>query len=191
MAMEIDSAEYQLRCQLTGHEDDVRGICVCDNAGFATSSRDRTIRFWSSDESNKRSYTTSKILLGHTSFVGPLSWVAPSEELPEGGLVSGGMDTLILVWNLATGEKIQTLKGHKLQVTGIALDGSDVVSTSIDCSLRRWRKGQEVEVLEAHKAAIQAIIKLPSGELVRGGRLVPVRVRFFILIFSIFGYEIR
>ncbi|PHT42102.1 hypothetical protein CQW23_20956 [Capsicum baccatum] len=168
MAMEIDSAEYQLRCQLTGHEDDVRGICVCDNVGFATSSRDRTIRFWSSDESNKRSYTTSKILLGHTSFVGPLSWVAPSEELPEGGLVSGGMDTLILVWNLATGEKIQTLKGHKLQVTGIALDGSDVVSTSIDCSLRRWRKGQEVEVLEAHKAAIQAIIKLPSGELVTG-----------------------
>ncbi|KAF3622024.1 hypothetical protein FXO38_31543 [Capsicum annuum] len=33
-------------------------------------------------------------------------------------------------------------------------------------SLRRWRKGQEVEVLEAHKAAIQAIIKFPSGELV-------------------------
>ncbi|XP_059314154.1 uncharacterized protein LOC132064980 [Lycium ferocissimum] len=166
--MEIDSAEYQLRCQLSGHDDDVRGICICDNVGFATSSRDRTIRFWSPDESDHRSYTTSKILLGHTSFVGPLAWVAPSEELPEGGLVSGGMDTLILVWNLATGEKIQTLKGHKLQVTGIALDGSDVVSTSVDCTLRRWRKGQEVEVLEAHKAAIQAIIKLPSGELVTG-----------------------
>ncbi|KAH0728593.1 hypothetical protein KY285_004251 [Solanum tuberosum] len=166
--MEIDSAEYQLRCQLTGHEDDVRGICICDKVGFATSSRDRTIRFWSPDESNHRSFTTSKILLGHTSFVGPLAWVAPSEELPEGGLVSGGMDTLILVWNLSTGEKIQTLKGHKLQVTGIALDGSDVVSTSVDCTLRRWRKDQEVEVLEAHKAAIQAIIKLPSGELVTG-----------------------
>ncbi|WMV13025.1 hypothetical protein MTR67_006410 [Solanum verrucosum] len=166
--MEIDSAEYQLRCQLTGHEDDVRGICICDKVGFATSSRDRTIRFWSPDESNHCSFTTSKILLGHTSFVGPVAWVAPSEELPEGGLVSGGMDTLILVWNLSTGEKIQTLKGHKLQVTGIALDGSDVVSTSVDCTLRRWRKGQEVEVLEAHKAAIQAIIKLPSGELVTG-----------------------
>lgn len=42
------------------------------------------------------------------------------------------MDTLILVWNLSTGDKVQTLKGHKLQVTGIALDGSDVVSTSVD-----------------------------------------------------------
>lgn len=74
----------------------------------------------------------SKILLGHTSFVGPLAWFSPSEEFPEGAVVSGGMDTHVFVWNLATGEKIQELKGHKLQVTGIALDGSDVVSTSVD-----------------------------------------------------------
>ncbi|CAI9769098.1 unnamed protein product [Fraxinus pennsylvanica] len=166
--MEIDFAEYQLSSQLRGHEDDARGICICDDAGIATSSRDRTIRFWTLDESNKRDYNLSKILLGHTSFVGPLAWVPPNEEFPEGGIVSGGMDTLVLVWNLVTGEKVQTLKGHKLQVTGIALDGSDIVSTSVDCTLRRWRKGQQVEEWEAHKAAIQAIIRLPSGELVTG-----------------------
>jgi phospholipase A-2-activating protein len=110
----------------------------------------------------------SKILLGHTSFVGPLAWVAPKEELPEGGIVSGGMDTLVIVWNLATGENVQTLKGHNLQVTGITLDDSEIVSSSVDCTLRRWRGGQQVEVWEAHKSAIQAIIKLPSGELVTG-----------------------
>lgn len=74
----------------------------------------------------------SKILLGHTSFVGPLAWIPPNEEFPEGGIISGGMDTLLLIWNLATGEKVQTLKGHKLQVTGIALDGLDIVSSSVD-----------------------------------------------------------
>lgn len=74
----------------------------------------------------------SKILLGHTSFVGPLAWVPPNQEFPEGGIISGGMDTLILVWNLATGEKVQSLKGHKLQVTGIALDGLDIISVSGD-----------------------------------------------------------
>ncbi|KAK6136802.1 hypothetical protein DH2020_029450 [Rehmannia glutinosa] len=143
--MDIDSKEYQLRCQLRGHEDDARGICICGNAGIATSSRDRTV-----------------------SFVGPLAWIPPNEEFPEGGIISGGMDTLVLVWNLATGEKVQMLKGHKLQVTGIALDGSDIVSVSVDCTLRRWRGGQEVEAWEGHKAAIQAIVKLPSGELVTG-----------------------
>ncbi|XP_075492671.1 uncharacterized protein LOC142530750 [Primulina tabacum] len=166
--MEIDNEEYQLRCQLRGHEDDARGICICGNMGIATSSRDKTVRFWTLDESNKREFFMSKILLGHTSFVGPLAWISPNEEFPEGGIVSGGMDTLVLVWNLANEEKFETLKGHKLQVTGIALDGQDIVSTSVDCTLSRWRKGKQIEVWEAHKAPIQAVIKLPSGELVTG-----------------------
>lgn len=166
--MDIDFKEYQLRCQLRGHEDDVRGISVCGNAGIATSSRDRTVRFWSLDPADERRYSESKILLGHTSFVGPVVWISPNEQYPNGGIVSGGMDTMVLVWDLRTGEKVQTLKGHQLQVTGIALDNGDIVSSSVDSTLRRWRNGQLVESWEAHKAAIQAVIKLPSGELVTG-----------------------
>uniref|UniRef100_A0A7N2MZL3 Phospholipase A-2-activating protein n=1 Tax=Quercus lobata TaxID=97700 RepID=A0A7N2MZL3_QUELO len=163
--MEIDFNEYKLSSELRGHEDDVRGICVCGNAGIATSSRDRTVRLWSLEG---QKYAASRILLGHTSFVGPLAWISPNEEFPEGGVVSGGMDTLVLVWDLRTGEKVQTLKGHQLQVTSVALDGGDIVSASVDCTLRRWRNGQPSESWEAHKAAIQALIKLPSGELVTG-----------------------
>lgn len=175
-SMDIDFKEYQLRSQLLGHEDDARGICICGNAGIATSSRDRTVRFWTIDESQKHDFTLSKILLGHTSFVGPLAWIPPNEEFPEGGVISGGMDTLLLVWNLATGEKVQMLKGHTLQVTGIALDGSDVVSSSVDCTLRRWRGGQQVDSWEAHKAAIQAVIRLPSGEIVTGSSDMTLKV---------------
>lgn len=64
--------------------------------------------------------------------MGPLAWVSPNEEFPEGSIISGGMDTLVLVWNLLTGEKVQTLRGHQLQVTGITLEGSDIVSSSVD-----------------------------------------------------------
>ncbi|XP_021282644.1 phospholipase A-2-activating protein [Herrania umbratica] len=167
-SMEIDFKEYQLRCQLRGHKDDVRGICVCGSEGIATSSRDRTVRFWSLDSPDKRKYVSSKILLGHSSFVGPLAWISPDEEFPEGGIVSGGLDTMVFVWDLMTGEKVQSLKGHQLQVTGVLLDDGDIVSSSVDCTLRRWRNGQPVESWEAHKSAIQAVIKLPSGELVSG-----------------------
>ncbi|KAL5562590.1 hypothetical protein UlMin_032337 [Ulmus minor] len=166
--MDIDFNEYQLRCELRGHEDDVRGICVCGNVGIATSSRDRTVRLWSLDPSDERRFSSSRILLGHTSFVGPLTWISPNEEFPDGGIVSGGMDTQVLVWDLRTGEKAHALKGHKLQVTGLALDNGDIVSSSVDCTLRRWRKGQPVESWEAHKAAIQAVIRLPTGELATG-----------------------
>ncbi|KAL9418058.1 hypothetical protein AB3S75_040964 [Citrus x aurantiifolia] len=166
--MDIDFKEYQLGSELRGHEDDVRGICVCDNVGIATSSRDRTVRFWSLDPSDKRKYHSSKILLGHTSFVGPLAWISPNEEFPEGGLVSGGMDTMVLVWDLRSGEKVQTLQGHKLQVTGVTLDNEDIVSSSVDSTLRRWRKGKLVEFWEAHNAPIQTVIRIPSGEIVSG-----------------------
>ncbi|XP_057750616.1 uncharacterized protein LOC130969060 [Arachis stenosperma] len=166
--MEIDFNEYQLRYELRGHEDDVRGICVCGNERIATSSRDKTVRLWSQDPSEKRKFVSSKILLGHTSFVGPIAWIPPNDEFTEGGVVSGGMDTLVLVWDLKSGEKVQTLKGHSLQVTSITLDNGDIVSSSVDCTLRRWRNGQSVETWEAHKAPIQAVIKLPSGELVTG-----------------------
>lgn len=90
------------------------------------------MRFWTLDPSDKRKYLSSKILYGHTSFVGPLAWISPSEEFPEGGIVSGGMDTMVLVWDLRTGEKVRTLKGHKMQVTGVVLDNEDIVSSSVD-----------------------------------------------------------
>ncbi|WOH04652.1 hypothetical protein DCAR_0624063 [Daucus carota subsp. sativus] len=166
--MDIDFPQYSLSSQLRGHEDDVRGICICGDVGIATSSRDRTIRFWTLNPSNNRDYILSKILLGHTSFVVPLAWISPTEEFPEGRIVSGGMDKLVFVWNLVNAEKLQTLKGHQQQVTGIALEGSDIISASVDCTLRRWRGGQQVEVWEAHSTAIQAVMKLPSGELITG-----------------------
>ncbi|KAJ4964172.1 hypothetical protein NE237_024111 [Protea cynaroides] len=169
MEPEPNVGEYRLSCELRGHEDDVRGICVCGDAGIATSSRDKTVRFWSLNPEKKPKYTMSKIMLGHSSFVGPLAWIAPNESFSEGGIVSGGMDTLVLLWDLKTAEKVQILKGHQLQVTGLTIDDNgDIVSSSVDCTVRRWRNGQSIEYWEAHKAAIQAVIKLPSGEFITG-----------------------
>lgn len=75
----------------------------------------------------------SKILVGHTSFVGPLAWVPPNESLPQGGIVSGGLDTMVLLWDLSRGEIVHTMRGHKAQVTSLAIDeNGDVLSTSMD-----------------------------------------------------------
>uniref|UniRef100_A0A0D6QXS4 Phospholipase A-2-activating protein n=1 Tax=Araucaria cunninghamii TaxID=56994 RepID=A0A0D6QXS4_ARACU len=167
--MAAESGHFRLRCELRGHEEDVRGICICGDSGIATGSRDKTVRFWSVDESEKRSYVLRKTMVGHSSFVGPLAWIPPSEHLPEGGLLSGGMDTLVIAWDLSTAQANQTLKGHQLQVTGVTLDDhGDILSSSIDCTVKRWRNGHVVESWQAHQAPIQAILKLPSGEIATG-----------------------
>ncbi|KAG6480540.1 hypothetical protein ZIOFF_052871 [Zingiber officinale] len=167
--MTIDGCNYRLSCTLRAHEDDVRRICLCGNSGIATSSRDKTVRFWVPDPEKKHGYLLSKTLAGHTSFVGPLAWIPPGERFPEGGIVSGGMDTLVLLWDLGRGEIVEKLEGHQFQVTGIAIDDNgDIISSSLDCTIRRWRQCKTVEFWEAHKVAIQAVLKLSSGEFVTG-----------------------
>ncbi|KAL5057221.1 hypothetical protein RYX36_028825, partial [Vicia faba] len=77
----------------------VRGITICGNDDIVTSSRDETVRLWSQDN---RKFVSSKLLVGHTSFVGPLTWIPPNSDLPQGSVAYGGMDTLVLVWDLNT-----------------------------------------------------------------------------------------
>ncbi|URE01794.1 PUL domain [Musa troglodytarum] len=162
--MTLGDGEYRLSCVLRAHEDDVRRICVCGDSGIATSSRDKTVRFWVPDPEKKHGFVLSKTLAGHTSFVGPLAWIPPGGQLPEGGVVSGGMDTLVLLWDLARGEIMEKMTGHQFQVTGLAIDDNgDIISSSIDCTIRRWRKGHAVEFWEAHKVAVQAVLKLSTG----------------------------
>ncbi|XP_071736955.1 ubiquitin homeostasis protein lub1-like isoform X2 [Rutidosis leptorrhynchoides] len=168
----IPISPYQLRCQLRGHEDDVRCLCVCNDVGIATSSRDRTIRFWSLEQTSDKAYTLSKILRGHTRGVGPLTWIPPNNQFKKGVLVSGGADELILVWDIATGENIQTFCGHKLPVTGVTLDGSDIISSSIDGNLRRWiggvHDGNSLRRWTAHVKPIETVRTLRSGKLITG-----------------------
>ncbi|KAF2316568.1 hypothetical protein GH714_041909 [Hevea brasiliensis] len=81
---------------------EVCGVCICGDASIATPSRDWTVRFWSLDPSEERKYWSSRILFGHSSFVGPLAWIPPNEEYPEGGIGSGGMEILVSFGTIAS-----------------------------------------------------------------------------------------
>lgn len=91
------------------------------------------MRFWAPDPEKKQRYSLSKTFVGHSSFVGPLAWIPPGERFPEGGIVSGGMDALVLLWDLRTMEAVETMRGHQMQVTGVAVDAvGDIISSSVD-----------------------------------------------------------
>ena len=42
------------------------------------------------------------------------------------------------VWDAASGHLVCTYSGHYEEVTGLVLVGNDVVSTSIDGTIRKW-----------------------------------------------------
>lgn len=110
----------------------VRGLGVSHDGVIATGSRDKSVRVWNSIE-GERDYNLDKTLVGHTNFVGTVAWIPPNEALPAGGLVSGGMDTRVLVWDLENVSIAKDLKGHKLQVSNVAVDSNgDILSASVD-----------------------------------------------------------
>jgi phospholipase A-2-activating protein len=74
----------------------VRRICVCANAGITTSI-DRTVKFWTVNPEKESEYVVDKVLTGHSDVVGALAWIPPSDRFPQGAIVSGGMDTSVLL----------------------------------------------------------------------------------------------
>jgi WD40 repeat protein len=92
----------------------VRGACVLSESTIATGSRDKSVRVWVTEDSG--GFALSKTLIGHTSFVGPVAWIPPCAQYATGALVSGGMDTKGIVWDLDKVAPIAELAGHTYQV---------------------------------------------------------------------------
>jgi WD40 repeat protein len=87
-------------------------------------------------------------------------------------LVSASQDASIIVWDIATGDKLHTLKGHTRGILALALDTVDyepnkdtvtVFSAGSDREIRRWAIGltfaSEVQPspVIAHETSIDAI----------------------------------
>jgi WD40 repeat protein len=73
-------------------------------------------------------------------------------------LVSGSYDNNVIVWDLETGKKIHTLKGHTMKVYCVAIDPKrrHCISGSLDASVRIWGidDGECKYVLQGHSILV-------------------------------------
>ncbi len=87
----------------------------------------------------------------------------------------------IFVWDLATGEKLHTLRGHRSTITAIAFDSDDrlLASASQDRQIKLWdtRTGRLQRTLRGHRAAVRALAFAPDDRsLVTGANDGSVKV---------------
>eukprot|EP00878_Enallax_costatus_P020811 GHUV01022011.1.p1 GENE.GHUV01022011.1~~GHUV01022011.1.p1 ORF type:complete len:131 (+),score=25.20 GHUV01022011.1:117-509(+) len=123
---------FKLRCELHGHEEDVRSVCVGE-IGIVTSSRDTTVKIWA--EESATAYSLLHTLTGHSKYVGAVAYAPPGflVGFPNGAIISGSFDGTLVMWDVGTAAAVHTLKGHQYQVTAIAvLPSGDVASASVD-----------------------------------------------------------
>lgn len=78
-------------------------------------------------------------------------------------------DSIIRIWDVATGEQLVTLAGHTDLVSSIAFspDGAMIASTSLDATARLWNvaTGALRTVLTGHTGEVRAIGFSPAGDL--------------------------
>ncbi|XP_064609365.1 WD repeat-containing protein 41-like [Liolophura sinensis] len=124
---------------LQGHGDIVRLLLKIDNTRFASAADDNTAVIW-----NIKTAQKSCVLYGHTRPVACMLLLAPSSEgFEDPMLVTGSSDKQIKVWDIETGECVQTVLDHSSSVRSLL----SLENGSLFCSggkkLCVWtRKGQ-------------------------------------------------
>jgi WD40 repeat protein/serine/threonine protein kinase len=85
-------------------------------------------------------------------------------------VASGYGNPTIGRWDVATGEPIGTLEGHRSYVTDLQFtpDGKHLVSSSTDQTIRLWSwpQGREVAILRGHPDEVDGLAVCPEGSAI-------------------------
>jgi WD40 repeat protein len=110
------------------------------------------------------SMALQRTLKGHT------HWVLAVALTGDGRAVSASWDHTLKVWDLTSGQELQTLCGHTAAVVAVALTGDGrAVSASFDGTLKVWNlaRGLELTSLGASAGFVRVQVD-PDGALLAG-----------------------
>ncbi|WP_372369081.1 DUF4062 domain-containing protein [Candidatus Uabimicrobium sp. HlEnr_7] len=110
---------------------------------------------------------TIKIFRGHEDIV---TSVATNKE--QSVVISGSWDQTLNIWNVASGRRLMSLKGHEGYISSVSFcHPQKIVSASGDKTLRIWnvQNGNCVKTLSGHTKEIACVSSNENGQLIVSG----------------------
>jgi WD40 repeat protein len=152
-----------------------------DSRTLVSCGQDHTIRLW-----EVATGKCLKILQGHSSIVTAIALSPLVSTMPVSTtsiaiaadrscqrLASSSTDQTIKLWDLATGECLQTLTGHHACVWSVAFapEGTQLASAAEDNTIKLWdlATGACVQTLTGHQRWVKAIGFSPNGQHLASG----------------------
>ncbi|XP_077981055.1 phospholipase A-2-activating protein-like [Glandiceps talaboti] len=164
-------ASYKLSSTLIGHELDVRAVeaTYFPEGGIVSGSRDKTARIWTLNSDGK-SYVQAAVLSGHSNFISCTCVMPPTDDYPQGLIITGSNDKTINAYTPNSPTPVYTLKGHANTVCTLAAGKfGTLLSGSWDCTAKVWLKEKNVMTLTGHSLAVWAVAILPAQGLMLTG----------------------
>ncbi|XP_060528385.1 phospholipase A-2-activating protein [Cylas formicarius] len=165
----MSKKEYRLSKSLYGHSLDVRCVVVTSQADIISCSRDKTAKFWKYNpfQNNYEDVMTYK---DHKNFVGCVLYLEPTEEFPDGLVVTGGNDNLILIYKPSEPFATFTLKEHSNAVSCLSNtnEANCFLSGSWDTTAKYFRISGSPKCAVSyigHTAAVWSVIQLKDGRI--------------------------
>ena len=143
--------------KLLSHTKSLREVIFIGEM-IATSSEDKTIKFW-----DLKTMELKSTMKGHTATVHSIA-ASPDRQL----LASSSTDKTIRIWNIANGTTVGILKGHADRVTKVAFSpcGNILGSSSSDKTIKLWNveKRTLIDTLYGHSLAVWSIKFIKKGD---------------------------
>lgn len=126
-------------------------------------------------------------LRGHDKAVGALAYT------PKGDYLLSGDDTGVLkVWDAGTGELIQSLKGHRLEIYALVCSANgEVYTSSRDLTMKAWTRREGKLVLRSENKKFHEDTILGLGVDPAGGLLVTGSLDKSLMVFDMKTREMR
>jgi WD40 repeat protein len=168
----------QLR-RLEGHLEGVQAVAFApDGKTLASGSRDGTVRLWPLVSSNGRPPTSAsqRVLGKHAGHVSCVVFSSDGKYLASASADHARkhrQDSLIRLWDMATGKQIREFAGHQDGVFAVAFSPDDrlLASASRDQVIRLWDRatGAERRPFSGHQGAVECVAYSPDGRTVASG----------------------
>ena len=162
-----DVATGKHKRTLTGHTQLVESVAFSpDGETLASGGLDGIVRLWDAVTGKNIQIFTDQGLtnkqMGQSSAVTTVSFSSDGSVL-----ASGRKNGLIHLWNVATGQLMQTFRGHTNAISSISFspDGFTIASTSKDATVRLWdvSTGKQKRLLAGYKGTVWRVKFYPNG----------------------------